>query len=259
MGQHLLRLLQVLDFKLLLQKLILFLLKIRCGILFVLVKVLYLFFEIFALLVVLLSYVLYSVRLLFELHNLSADLVLVVFLSLDLVFELKNFVRQLVHHFLVHRSELLNFLKLVLLLRGQLLLVFHFQVIGHLLAVLVHTLHVLQAFLEVIEKPLDISVVAVIKALDLGLKLHFLFVLGLFQQLGLFDLVLVFLVVKVLQLLLALVVVDFQFVHLLLIVVFLLSLFHLELLIGSVQVIELLGCLFLHGVVALDKAEIFLS
>ena len=49
--------------------------------------------------------------------------------------------------------------------------------------------------LKVIEKLFDRNVVTVIKLLDLGLKLLFLFVLGLFEQLGLFNLVLILLVV----------------------------------------------------------------
>ena len=146
-------------------------------------------------LVVLFSDVLDGVSLLLELFSLVENLVLVVFLSLDLVFQLKDFVRQLVHHFLVHRCELLDFLQLILLLRSQFLFVFHFQVVSHLLTVFVHTLDSLQMLLKVIEKLFDRNVVTVIKLLDLGLKLLFLFVLGLFEQLGLFNLVLILLVV----------------------------------------------------------------
>ena len=85
-SQDLLRLLQILDLKLLLEKLVFFLFQVLSRIFFSLIKIFNLFLVLFALLLQLSCDMLDSLSLLLKLSNLGSDLVLVVFLTLDHVF-----------------------------------------------------------------------------------------------------------------------------------------------------------------------------
>ena len=106
-------------------------------------------------------------------------------------------------------SELINLKELVGLLRRKLLLIFHLEVISNLLTVLIHVLHVLQPNLEVIEQLLNVRIVSIVQTLDFLLEAKLLSVLGLLKLSELLLLIRQLVLVQILQLLLALVVLNF--------------------------------------------------
>ena len=95
-----------------------------------------------------------------------------------------------------------------------------------------------------------------VQLFDPGLKSAFLIILGILEPAILINLILKLLLVEVLQLLLPLVMSDLQLVHMLLIVVLLLGFSHLKDLVVTIELIQLLGLLFLHLIVTLDEGEV---
>jgi len=150
MSQHLLGLLQIFYFELLLEKLILLLFQIQSRIFFVLIQLLNLLFIIFALFFKFFRNVSDRVSFSLQLFNLCSDLVFVVTFPLNIVLEFRNLFIVAINHICLLSRQLGDLMKLVLFLGSELFFIFHLKIISHLLAVLVHPLHVLESDCEVV-------------------------------------------------------------------------------------------------------------
>ena len=166
MRQDLFGLLKILNLEFLLEELIFLLLQVLSCILLGLVKILDLLLVIFSLLFQLASDVLNCISLLFELLDLSRDLVLVVLFALDHVFLFANLVDVSFDDLILLLREFSDLMQLVFLLRCQLLLVLHLEVIRNLLAIFVHTLDILETCFELFQKVFNIRIMLIVETLD---------------------------------------------------------------------------------------------
>ena len=125
MGQDLFSLLEIFDLELLLEQFIFFLFQVRSSIILGPVKIYDLFIIVFSLLLQIACDLLNRLCLLQKLSDLCSDLVLVVLLTLNHVLLLGDLLCMGINDLFLLFCEFCDLMELVLLLRCQLLLVFH--------------------------------------------------------------------------------------------------------------------------------------
>ena len=102
-------------------------------------------------------------------------------LSLNVVLQLRDLLIVTIYNIFLLSGQLCDLVELVLFLGCKLFFVFHLQIISNLLAIFVHTLHVLESDLEVVKKLLNISIVSVVQPFNLIFEEAFHLVLGLLE------------------------------------------------------------------------------